>query len=84
MLSRIEFESRLEFGYLPPQSGHISNFCHPVSPPLEPMVAHCFESDPCELLARVHDRHPVWTRLELAKGTRDKFRVIQEQRGNTT
>jgi hypothetical protein len=32
------------------------------------MVAHCFESDPCELLARVHNRHPVWTRLELAKG----------------
>jgi hypothetical protein len=30
------------------------------------MVAHCFESDPCELLARVHDRYPVWTRLELA------------------
>ena len=34
------------------------------------MGVHCFESDPCELLARVHDRHPVWTRLELAEGAR--------------
>jgi hypothetical protein len=39
------------------------------------MVAHCFESDPCELLARVHDRHPVWTRLELAKGSQGNFRM---------
>jgi hypothetical protein len=39
------------------------------------MVAHCFEGDPCELLARVHDRHPVWTRLELAKGAQDNFRM---------
>ena len=56
---------------LAPHTGHVSNFRHPVSPLIEPMVAHCFESDPCEVLARVHDRHPVWTRLELAKGTRD-------------
>ena len=34
------------------------------------MVAHCFEGDPCKLLGRVHDRHPVWTRLELAKDPR--------------
>jgi hypothetical protein len=39
------------------------------------MLAHCFESDPCELLTRVHDRHPVWTRLELAKGAQDNFRM---------
>src|SRR5208283_1032084 len=51
-----------------PQSGHVSNFRRPVSPLIEPMVAHCFESDPCELLARVRDSHPVWTRLEPAKG----------------
>src|SRR5258708_18801535 len=31
------------------------------------MVANYFESSPRELLARVHDRHPVWTRLELAQ-----------------
>jgi hypothetical protein len=42
---------------------------------IEPMVAHCFESDPCELLARVHCGHPVWTRLELAKGAHGNFRV---------
>jgi hypothetical protein len=60
---------------LPPQSGHVSNFCHPDGPVIEPMVAHCFESDPCELLARVHCGHPVWTRLELAKGAHGNFRV---------
>jgi hypothetical protein len=60
---------------LAPQSGHISNFCGPVSPLIEPLVAHCFECDPCELLADVHDRHPVWTRLELAKGAQGNFRI---------
>ena len=39
------------------------------------MVAHCFESAPSELLACVHDRHPIWTRFELPKGAQDKFRV---------
>ena len=39
------------------------------------MVAHCFASAPCELLARVHDRHRIWTRFELAKGAQDRFLV---------
>ena len=41
------------------------------------MVAHCFESDPCELLARVHDKDPFWTRLELTKGGQDNFRMAR-------
>jgi hypothetical protein len=60
---------------LAPHLGHVSNFRHPVSPLIEPMVARCFESDPWELLARVHDTHPVWTRLELAKGAQVDFRM---------
>ena len=31
---------------LAPQSGYLSNFCHPVGPLIEPMVAHRFQSDP--------------------------------------
>src|ERR1039457_7426134 len=45
------------------------------------MVAHCFESDPRELLALVHDRHPVWTRLELAKGAQGNFRMLRDPPG---
>jgi hypothetical protein len=41
------------------------------------MVAHCSESDPCELLARIHDRHTVWTRLELTKGAQGNFRIAR-------
>jgi hypothetical protein len=48
---------------------------------IEPMVAHCFESDPCELLARVHGRHPVWIRLELANGAQDNFPVARDSAG---
>ena len=39
------------------------------------MVAHCVQSAPSELLARVHDRHRIWTRFELAKGAQDRFLV---------
>jgi phosphoserine phosphatase RsbU/P len=52
-------------------------FATPVSPLIEPLVAHCFECDPCELLARVHDRHPVGTPLELAKGAQGNFRMAR-------
>ena len=37
------------------EEGHVanvSNFRHPVSPLIEPMVAHCLESPPRELLTR--------------------------------
>jgi hypothetical protein len=47
------------------QSGHVSNFRGAVDPLIELVDGDCIESDPCELRARVHDRHPVWTRLEL-------------------
>ena len=60
-----------------PHVGHVSNLRDPLSPLIEPMVAHCFESDPCELLAHVHDRYPVWTRLELAKGAHEVIRVLE-------
>ena len=42
---------------------------------IEPIDVHCFESDPCDVMARVHGRPPVWTRLELAEGTLDNFRI---------
>src|SRR5437879_83510 len=40
---------------------------------IEPTDAHCIESDPCDGPTRVHGRHPVWTRLELAEGARITF-----------
>ncbi len=58
-----------------PCLAHVSNFCRPVGPLIEPKVAHLFESDPCELLASVHNRRPVWTCPELANGTEDNLRV---------
>lgn len=57
-----------------PQSGHVSNFCSPNRTVIEPVDGHCFQSDPCGLLAGVHGGHPVRTRLELAKGPRN-FRM---------
>ncbi len=44
---------------------------------IEPVVAYRFESDPCELLPRVHDRRPVYTHLELAKGAQGNFRMVR-------
>jgi hypothetical protein len=66
--------------YLAPQSGHVSNLCHPVGPVIELVDGHCFQSDPRELLARVHGGHPVWTRLELAREPRltSGYAVIQD------
>lgn len=52
-----------------PHSGHVSNFCHPVGPVIEPMDDYRFERDPCEPLTRVHGGHRVWTRFELAEGS---------------
>jgi hypothetical protein len=45
---------------------------------MEPVDAPCFQSDPCGALALVHARHPVWTRLELATGARDNFRMRRD------
>jgi len=39
---------------VPPHSGHVSNFRGPVGPMIQPMLSHCFESDPRKLLAHVH------------------------------
>ena len=71
----------MEQEQLAPQSGHVSNFRDPLSPLIEPMVAHCFESDPCAPPALVHDRPPVWTRLELAKGVQGTFRMARDPPG---
>ena len=43
---------------LAPQSGYVSNFCSLVGAMIEPMVAHCFDSDTCELLTRVQWHAP--------------------------
>jgi len=53
---------------LAPQSGHVSNFCHPAGPVIEPMDDYRFDRDPCGPLTRTHGGHPVWTRLELVVG----------------
>jgi hypothetical protein len=60
-----------------------------LSPPKLPcdrtLARPLFESDPCELLAHVHDRHPdrhpVWTRLELARSTQDSVRMRRDSVG---
>ena len=49
--------------------GHVSNFCHPAGPVIEPMDDYRFDRDPCGPLTRVHGGHPVWTRFELAEGS---------------
>src|SRR5260370_36205203 len=67
-----------------PHSGQVSNFCFPVGPVIERMGGHCFQSDPCEPLAGVHGGHPGWTRLELAKGARGKFRMALKPAGHVT
>jgi hypothetical protein len=51
---------------LAPQSGHVSNFCRPVVPLIEPADIHCFQIDSSTPPTLVHRGHPVWTRLELA------------------
>lgn len=48
---------------------------------IEPVDGHCFQSDPCELLAGVHGGHPVRIRLELAKGPRN-FRIRRHPAAN--
>jgi hypothetical protein len=73
----------IDYKGVAPQSGRVSNFCGPIRPLIEPVDGHCFQSDPCELLARVHDRHPVWTPLELAKGAQGNFRVVRSPSGGS-
>src|ERR1035438_5454295 len=65
---------------LSPRRGHVSNFCDPIGTVIEPMDIHCFQNDRCELLIRVHDRHPVWTHLELVTRTKDNFRMAPKPR----
>ena len=67
--------------HLAPQSGYVSNFRSPNWTVIEPVGGHCFQSDPCELLAGVHGGHPVRTRLELAKGPRN-FRLRRHAAAN--
>jgi len=56
---------------LAPQSGHVSNFRHPIGSVIEPMDGFCshhhWRGEPSCIPAG----HPVWTRLELTKGTQD-------------
>jgi hypothetical protein len=54
-----------------PQSGHVSNFCCPTGIVIEPIDPVRFQEDRRGTPVIVHDRPPAWTRLELAKGTRD-------------
>ncbi len=61
-----------------PQSGHVSNFRRPVDPLIEPVGAHCFQTDRCEALTRVHAGYPVWTRLELTKGAQCNIRMARD------
>ena len=56
---------------LAPHTGHVSNSCGLNRTVIEPVDGHCFQGDPCELLAGVHGGHPVRTRLELSNSPRD-------------
>ena len=55
---------------LAPQSGHVSNFCQPVGPVIEPMDAYCFQNDQgqrrCSFGLGTQSGHvsnwPFWTR----------------------
>jgi len=60
---------------LAPQSGHVSNSFGPTGTVIELMDAHCFQADRCNPTISVHAGHPVWTRLELAWGAQDTFRI---------
>jgi len=51
---------------MPPQSGHVSNFCGPTGTVIEPINAERFQKDRPGRPIIVHDRPPAWTRLELA------------------
>jgi hypothetical protein len=39
------FTNGLRRKFLAPQSGHVSNFCQPVGPVIEPVDAYCFQND---------------------------------------
>jgi hypothetical protein len=52
---------------LPPQSGHVSNFCRPIGTVIEPGDTQCFQNDRCGRPTTVHAGPPAWTRLELTK-----------------
>src|ERR1039458_9015599 len=66
-----------------PHSGHVSNFCRRFGAVIEPADVYCFPTDPCEPLADVHGGHPVWTRLELARGGPDSFRMRRNPFGTS-
>jgi hypothetical protein len=61
-----------------PQSGHVSNFSGTVDPLIEPADAYCFQSGWSAPPTLVHDGRPVWTRLELAWGAQNTFRMARE------
>jgi hypothetical protein len=46
-------------------------------PLIEPVDGDCFQRDACDPLAGVHAGRPGWTRLELAWGEQDNFRVAR-------
>ena len=54
---------------LAPQSGHVSNFCRSADPLIELPDVYCFQSDSSAPPTLVQGGYPVWTRLELAKGS---------------
>jgi hypothetical protein len=60
-----------------PQSGHVSNFCGSVDPLIEPADVYCFERDSSAPPTPVQGGHPVWTRLELAKGAQGNLRMAR-------
>jgi hypothetical protein len=72
---REEFESNLRFDNLAPRRGHVSNFCRPTGTVIEPFKAYYFQNDRHEPLTPVLAGHPHWTRLELAWGSQDNFRM---------
>src|ERR1035438_4445909 len=53
---------------LAPHTGHVSNLCGSNGTVIESWTSYCFQSDRCCPPTLVQTGHPVWTRLELAKG----------------
>jgi len=58
---------------LAPHTGHVSNFCGVKPGPLEPVIRFQINGIPPEICMAVHPGRPVWTRLELGKGTLGNF-----------
>ncbi len=63
---------------LAPQSGHVSDFWGSVGPLIEPADVNCFQNNSSAPPTLVYGGHPVWKRLQLAKGSQGNLRIARD------